>query len=244
MSGPRYSLPMIATLAAVLLWLSAAPALAAGSRGGGSGRGGGGARGGAVAVGGARGGVAVAGGYRGGYYSGGYRSGYYSGGYRGGYYGGGYGGGYYGGYYPGYFSGIGVGLYAPTYASPAYSPPDYGYSPALISSGYTGDLGPAGPPAAEPPPPDGAAAVGVIVPADAEVWFNGDPTKQKGEHREFVTPTLPVGRAYQYEVRARWKPDGKLVDQTRTVIVHANERIDVDFTRAEPIGAPIPAPPE
>ncbi len=234
MSGPRLFVPMVAALTATLLWLSAAPGHAAPAH--------------TSTSHGSSSGFHASGVAYHSSYTGGYRAGYYSGNHAG-YYGG-YNGGYYnrysGGYYPGYFSGIGAGLYAPTYASPAYSAPAYGYPPAsaaLISSGYTGDLGPAGPPAAEPPPPDGAAAVGVVVPADAEVWFNGDPTKQKGEQREFVTPTLPVGRAYQYEVRARWKTDGKLVDQTRTVIVHANERIDVDFTRAEPIGAPIPAPP-
>jgi uncharacterized protein (TIGR03000 family) len=269
MSGPRFSIPMIATLAAAVLWLSAAPALAAGSRGGsgsrgGGSRGGGGGRGGAVVVGGSRGGsyrggavvvggsrggsyrggAVVVGGSRGGY-SGGYRSGYYSG-YRGGY-SGGYYGGYRGLYAPGYFGGVGIYVGSPGYDEPTYVP-SYAYpsQPAVISSGSP-DTGVAGPPPGQPdeppPPPDGTAAVTVIVPPAAEVFFNGDATQQKGEQREFVTPTLPVGRAYQYEVHARWNANGKVVDQTRTVIVHSNERTLVDFSRAEPLAPPIPAPP-
>ena len=189
---------------------------------------GGGSRGGAVVVG---------GGYRGGY-SGGYRSGYYGGGYRSGYYGG------YGGLYgPGYFGGVGVYV-APSYAgyySPSLATPDYDFPsqpPVVTGNPNPGDAGPP----QEPPPPDGTAGVTVVVPPDADVWFNGDPTQQKGEQREFITPVLPVGRAYQYEVRARWKVNGQAVDQSRTIIVHSNQRTVVDFTRAEPIGAPIPVP--
>ena len=186
MFGSRFIAPRVAVLTAALLWASAAPAHAASGHGGAPHGGSGGYHG-------------SSGGYRGN--SGGYRSGY-SGGYR---------SGYYGGYRPGYFGGLGVGLYySPFYGADyggaygaAYTPPAYAYpspSPALYSGGGEGDLGPAAPQPPGPPPPDGAAAVGVVVPADAEVWFNGDPTKQTGEQREFVTPTLPVGRAYQYEI--------------------------------------------
>ena len=84
----------------------------------------------------------------------------------------------------------------------------------------------------------------VVVPADAEVWFNGDATQQKGEQREFVTPTLPVGRNYEYEIRTAGRRTARWSIRRALLIVHSNERTDVDFTRAEPIGSPIPAPPE
>ena len=264
MSGHRFFAPMIATLTAALLCLCAAPAFAAGSRGGSGGHSGGGGRsggggyrggamgggyrGGAAVGGGYRGGAAVGGGYRGGAaVGGGYRGGYSSG-YRSGYYGGGYRSGYYGGYSglysPGYFGGVGVyvapsysGYYTPTDLTPDY---DFPTQPPIVSGNP--NPGDAGPPPQGPPPPDGTAGVSVVVPPDADVWFNGNPTQQKGEQREFVTPVLPVGRAYQYEVRARWKVNGQAVDQSRTITVHSNERSVVDFTQAEPIGAPVPVP--
>ena len=181
-------------------------------------------------------GPAVAQGYRGGANQG-YLPGYFSG------FPAGYTGGYYNGrsysnpglYYPGYFSRSG-GYYAPSYSPPVYYTPP---SAAYISGGYRGEVGPADQ-APGPPPPDGTAAVGVHVPADAEVFFNDAQTKQSGEQREFVTPTLPVGRAYQYDVRARWKENGKEIDRTRTITVHANQRAEVDFTQPEQekVGAP------
>jgi uncharacterized protein (TIGR03000 family) len=46
------------------------------------------------------------------------------------------------------------------------------------------------------------------VPADAEVWFNGVPTKQTGTRREFVTPPLDPGGDYSYRLRVRWNEGG------------------------------------
>ena len=246
MSGPRFFAPMVATLTAALLGLSAGPVFAAPAQGGGNHGGGAGSYHGGGAG-------SYHGGYTGGYhggYTGGYHSGYYSG-YHSGYYGGGYRSGYYGRYYggyaPGYFGSLGVypgltRLLQPRLRRAGLRLPRAVGGPLLRRQ--PGRWRPGAATARPAPPPDGTAAVGVVVPADAEVWFNGDATQQKGEQREFVTPTLPVGRNYQYEIHARWKANGKVVDQTRTVIVHSNERTDVDFTRAEPIGSPIPAPPE
>jgi uncharacterized protein (TIGR03000 family) len=147
------------------------------------------------------------------------------------------------GYYPGYFSSQGAGFRA--YNTPSYSGPAPGYNTSyftpytLYSGTRSSYVSPAEQPPG-PPPPDGTAAIGVHVPADAEVFFNGDPTKQTGEQREFITPTLPVGRMYEYEVRAHWKENGKGVDQTRTITVRANQRSEVDFTQPqqEKVGAP------
>jgi uncharacterized protein (TIGR03000 family) len=182
----------------------------------------------------AEGGRGGSGGYRGG--NGGY------GGYRGGY--GRYDGyrGGYGGYYPGI--GIGIGFYGP------YDY-DYGYAPTYLSSQppvviaspstnatVTADA----PPPSEPA--NGSALMQVLVPADATVWFNGNPTTQRGEKRVFESTVLTPGHDYQYEIRARWTEDGRTVDQTRTIVVHANARVGVDFSRAEPVPAPalVPVP--
>jgi uncharacterized protein (TIGR03000 family) len=74
--------------------------------------------------------------------------------------------------------------------------------------------------------------VRVWLPADAEVWFNGTPASQKGAYREFMSPPVPPGKGYVYEVRARWMVDGQPVEQTRTVRVRAGDRVSVDFTQA------------
>jgi uncharacterized protein (TIGR03000 family) len=151
-----------------------------------------------------------------------------------------YGGGL-GGYYPGYFGSYGS-YYAPSYSTASYyspsvytSPASYYGGPSLAdySGGYAGDTSPAQQPPGPPPPPDGTAAVGVHVPPDAEILFNGNPTKQKGEFREFVTPTLTPGQTFQYDIRARWKENGQDVDETRTVTVQANKRSVVDFAQPE-----------
>ena len=128
---------------------------------------------------------------------------------------------YYGGYsYPVY--------YGAPYAVevPVYSPP----------AGYQSFYPPG------TVPPDAAAApapalseqvvqVQVRVPGNAQVWFGGASTQQNGSVREFVSPPLVPGRDYTYQIRARWMEGGREIDQTRTVRVHAGERVTVDFTR-------------
>jgi uncharacterized protein (TIGR03000 family) len=172
-------------------------------------------------------------------YAGGYYPGYFSGNSPGAsYYQGNayphYGRGLPGGYYPGYFA---------NYTNP-YSPGVYpGYvAPAPYGNGYRTPVYPQTTPyipvlpsrldgGATTTQPSGAVTVTVHVPADADVWFDGDATKQQGEWREFASPPLTPGKDYSYDVRARWTVGGKAVDQTRTVVVHANDKVEVDFTR-------------
>jgi uncharacterized protein (TIGR03000 family) len=78
------------------------------------------------------------------------------------------------------------------------------------------------------------AEITVLVPADAEVFFDGEATTQKGSERRFNTPLLEVGPKYHYEVRARWKQDGKAVDQTRKVEVTGGASVKVDFSTPLP----------
>jgi uncharacterized protein (TIGR03000 family) len=83
----------------------------------------------------------------------------------------------------------------------------------------------------EAAPIDGSVAtMNVHVPANAEIWFEGTKTGQSGDLRTFVSPPLESGRGFSYEVRARWTENGKEVDQTRKVSVHAGERVNVDFS--------------
>jgi uncharacterized protein (TIGR03000 family) len=220
-----------ALLAAAALALAVAPAnvLAAGHGGGGGGfhGGGGGFHGGG-----------------GGFHGGGFGAGGFHGGYNGGYHAG-YFGGYHGGYgydHRGY--GYGYSPLWPYYSSAYFSggddlTPDYYYSPDSNpapdyppAGQYTGDI-----PAPDPSSVAGPAGVSVHVPADAQVWFDDSPTKQTGEQRQYVTPTLPPDRDYTYAVRARWTADGKVVDQTRTITVRANGSTSVDFTQPAPAGS-------
>jgi uncharacterized protein (TIGR03000 family) len=75
----------------------------------------------------------------------------------------------------------------------------------------------------------------LLVPANAQVWFDGQPTTQTGTEREFASPVLTPGKTYTYAVRVRHtKDDGKVSDETRPIQVRANDRWVVDFTRPAP----------
>jgi len=74
------------------------------------------------------------------------------------------------------------------------------------------------------------ASVQIQVPMpDAELWFNGVKMHQTGQTRQFVTPELATGESYTYEVRARWRQNGKEFDQTHTVTVHGGGQVEHAF---------------
>jgi uncharacterized protein (TIGR03000 family) len=132
-----------------------------------------------------------------------------------------------GGHYPG-----GAGAIVPGYG---YWP-DYGYNwptfregLALRRSGCArpAPIEPA--PAAVPVVPAATALVRVRVPADAELFIAEGATAQRGEWREFVTPPLEGGRNLQYELRARWRTNGREVERRKFVDVHPGDRVTVDF---------------
>jgi uncharacterized protein (TIGR03000 family) len=216
-------------LAAAVLFFAAGPA-AAQRGGGGHGGGGGGPHGpGGGGGGGSRGGW---GNYGGSGYHGGYGYGRYYG---------------HGGYYPGWYGfGIGIG-YSPYFDGGSYSSAGYYGIPSLgdyasletpvpYSRFYPprpADPGPNAPGGAATPADD-KAHVRVVVPAGAEVWFDGERTSQSGSLREFVSPPLAPDDMYAYEVRARWMENGKPVEQTRRVLVRAGALTTVDFTRPAP----------
>jgi uncharacterized protein (TIGR03000 family) len=89
----------------------------------------------------------------------------------------------------------------------------------------------------ETPPEDRlpqAVTLEVKVPNPAaEVFIEGGRTRSVGLDRTFVSPKLEPGTRYTYEVKARWTDNGKEVEQTRRVPVHAGERVTVDFTKPE-----------
>jgi uncharacterized protein (TIGR03000 family) len=144
------------------------------------------------------------------------------------FYGGGRSGGsssYSGSYYPSYYSGPVVpyggypyaarsaGYYNGAYANGGMSWPNYSYG------SYS-------------PSQENVARIRLVVPADAQVWFGNEATKQRGEVREFASPALVPGREYFYGVTVRWRnKDGQEVTTTRQLSVWANSTASADFTR-------------
>ena len=184
----------------------------------------GGARFGGARVGAFRGGANRFGGFRGGAYRGGY--GY---GYPGTY---GYGYGYYGDlpysydFYPYAWSGAGydsgyTGLYAGDWPSYTDGSPSFTPATAAYQASY--------PPATNATSPNLPAELNVAVPANAEVWFEGEPTTSTGLRRQFESPPLTPGTEYTYDVRARWKENGRDVTQTQKVKVTAGAHVNVNF---------------
>jgi uncharacterized protein (TIGR03000 family) len=83
-------------------------------------------------------------------------------------------------------------------------------------------------------PADNKVRVHLIVPAEAEVWFDGERTSETGRTRDYVSPALTPGKHYSYAIRARWIENGQPVDQTRKVTVGAGAVTTVDFTKSPP----------
>jgi uncharacterized protein (TIGR03000 family) len=79
--------------------------------------------------------------------------------------------------------------------------------------------------------PETAALINMRLHPDAKVWFFGDETKSQGSMRQYVTPSLDTGKVFFYEIRARWNENGRDVDRTHRVLVHAGDQINVDFMR-------------
>jgi uncharacterized protein (TIGR03000 family) len=164
-----------------------------------------------------------------------WNNGYYGNGYYGnGYYGNGYyGNGYYGNGYYGNNGWFGYGNY-PYNSGYYYSPRIYGgyadsqtnyYGQQPLYRGYSSFY-------PQEDMPQNAAMVHVRVPQNAELWFGDDKTSQTGGDRAFVTPELKQDKDYFYTLKARWMgDDGKPIERTKRVKVHAGGQTMVDFNR-------------
>jgi uncharacterized protein (TIGR03000 family) len=137
-----------------------------------------------------------------------------------------WGGGYYNPWYGDGYSGYAYGGYPSDYSSFYSGPATYSEDTQAYA-----DQGPAGSMMAN----EDAAMIAVRVPPNADIWFDGEKTNQKGTVRQFETPALDPGHDYSYEVRARWNENGRNVERTRHVTVHAGDRIGLNFM--EPRGA-------
>jgi len=77
---------------------------------------------------------------------------------------------------------------------------------------------------------DRVAHVRVLVPTDAEVWFDDIRMQQTGTSRLFVSPVLNPDKNYSYEVKARWTENGKAVERSKTISVQSGKQTVVNFT--------------
>jgi uncharacterized protein (TIGR03000 family) len=92
------------------------------------------------------------------------------------------------------------------------------------------------------PAQQGTAEITIIVPAGAEIFFDGKPTLQKGTQRVYRSPPLPPGYTYYYTVVARWQDGAKVVEQERKVELTSNSRVRVDFLAPPQGQSPAEAP--
>ena len=117
------------------------------------------------------------------------------------------------------------GSYSPGYSSygpgPSYPAPSYSYgsfSPEQVAGYYYGsaELG-------------NAAVIDVRLPARAVILFGRQRMTSTGPERRFVSPSLAPGKEYVYEVTVRWQEGGRDVTRTRSLPVHAGERLNIAF---------------
>ncbi len=92
-------------------------------------------------------------------------------------------------------------------------------------------------------PRSAAIEIVLVVPADARIFFDGEPTTSTGTERRYVSPPVEVGKQFQYVVLARWQEGGKPVEQSRKLPVTGGARVRVDFTQPPP-QAEVSRPPE
>jgi uncharacterized protein (TIGR03000 family) len=136
---------------------------------------------------------------------------------------------------PGYNSQL-LGFGSPSYA-PSYSP-YLGRGSSSLDLLARADLLARLPGGPHLPPSDNKAYIWLSVPADAQVWFDDNKTKQTGEFRHFYTVPLTPGKPHVYVLRIRWMKDGKPVERTRRITVHARDRIHLDFLEQDSEKAP------
>lgn len=93
-------------------------------------------------------------------------------------------------------------------------------------------------------PPDRAVIV-VKLPPSARLLVDEHPTTQTGPERTLITPSLPPGQTFTYELTAAWDEGGKQRKEIRQVTVRAGRQSAVDFTAsalATAAGNKSPAP--
>jgi uncharacterized protein (TIGR03000 family) len=79
-------------------------------------------------------------------------------------------------------------------------------------------------------PPD-AGVIKINVPDEsAHVMLDGEVVTSAGATRYFVTPCLPKGKEFNYEVKVVWTKNGQWQSQEKKIQVVAGRIAEVDFT--------------
>ncbi|MHB1426479.1 MAG: TIGR03000 domain-containing protein [Gemmataceae bacterium] len=81
------------------------------------------------------------------------------------------------------------------------------------------------------------ATVMARVPDSTQIWFNDQPTQQRGELREFDSPPLEIGKEYFYHIRFVWFEDGNWVSETKEVPIAAGKMSCVYLTKPSAMAA-------
>jgi len=76
----------------------------------------------------------------------------------------------------------------------------------------------------------GSGTISITVPAHAKVYINGYETKQTGTNRTFVSNGLIPGQDYQYEVRVVANINGRVVEETKYMLLTADEHSLLAFS--------------
>jgi uncharacterized protein (TIGR03000 family) len=73
------------------------------------------------------------------------------------------------------------------------------------------------------------------LPEEAQIWFENEPTMQKGDLRLFTSPPLTPAKNYAYTVRVAWVEHDRQVSQTGLVPVRAGEVHCIDLVTFDPV---------
>ncbi len=146
--------------------------------------------------------------------------------------------GYVGGY-TGWTNGTG-----PSGGYRGYSYMDRGYSGWRPSSADRERPSPAARSAARPTKSDAESTsrkvlLTVMVPADAKLFVNDQPTNSTGQRRQFSSSRLQPGTVYRYRLRAEFVTDGKPMIEEKDVHLTPSQTVSVSF--AADIGDPVAA---
>lgn len=85
--------------------------------------------------------------------------------------------------------------------------------------------------AARQSPTASPARLTIEVPADAKLFVDGQLAKGEGASRNFHTPELPIDQTFFYDLKAEVVVDGKVVTETKRVLVRSGEALSESFPK-------------
>jgi uncharacterized protein (TIGR03000 family) len=82
-------------------------------------------------------------------------------------------------------------------------------------------------------PSETSAKITIDVPNNAKLYIDGQLMNGTSNERYFYTPPLEKGQSYYYDVRIEMVKDGKIVADTKKVIVQAGAMVKETFKQGE-----------